>query len=231
MKKFEVSSKKFEVTSVESIIGPPGAEPRIRSLDEIRKHWTPFSAHIISKIKGECSVEGSFIVIADNPEKHEMRECQALNSEVIKNKIVETLKAFLVRYSAATILFVNLREPEKFEQAIKKLLLDKVDEAHGVIINVQNITTAIINHSSARESGSKAVDKLNEQIIEGLSLGAEHDKIEDLERRKRAIEIFVQEEEEKLRQSGNSSSEGADLEEHNPLLEEVNRLLLKGNKV
>lgn len=239
MKKFEVLSepRKFNVTSfdmnnLESIIELPGAELEIRSLDEIRKCWTPFSADIVSKIKGKCSVQGSFLVTADNPEKREMRERQELNSKVIENKIVETLKAFLVRYSAATIVSTHLRETEKFEQAIKKLLLNKVDEAHGVIINVQNITTEIINHSSTRESARKAVDKLNEKIIEGIALGAAAEQINDLEGRKRAIEIFVEEEEEKLRQSDNSSgqtSEGSDLEEHNPLLEEVNRLLLEGN--
>lgn len=231
MKKFEVlyPRKRFDVTNnLESMIETPSAKLEVRNLDEIRKHWTPFSAHIVSKIKGECSVQGSFIVTADNPDKREMRERQELNSKVIEDKIVETLKAFLVRYSAATIIYTNLREPENFERAIKKLLLYKVDEAHGVIINVQNITTGITNLST-RESGCKAVNKLNEKIIEGIALGAPPDEIDDLERRKRAIETFVEEEEEKLRQSGNSSgrtSEESDLEEHNPLLEKINRLLL-----
>lgn len=231
-KKFEVLSYtpgNPEETGFEPMIEPPDTWRMISSFYEIRKYWTPFSAQIVSKIKGECSVQGSFIVIADNPEKQEMRERQELNSEVIKNKIVETLKAFLEKYSAAAIISTHLREPVKFERAIKKLLWYRVDEAHGVIINVQNITTGIINHSSMRESSGKAIDKLNEQIIKGLSLGATPDEINDLERRKREIEKFVEEEEEKLRQSGNSSSEGSVMEEHNPLIEEVNRLLFEGN--
>jgi hypothetical protein len=206
-------------------------EREIRSLDEMRKCWTPFSTHIVSK--GECLVQGSFIVSADNPEKREMRERQVLNSEVIKNKIVETLKAWLVKYSAAAIIFANRREPEKFEQAIKNLLLNKVDEAHGVFINLQNITTEIIDHSTAEQEALKSIELLQKQIVTGLTDGVGPERIDELKGRIRAIEIVIEEEyEKKLGQSGNSSgqtSDPSDLEEHNPLLKEVNRLLLEGN--
>lgn len=211
-----------------------GAELQIRNLEHVRKYWTPFSAHIVSLIDGECSVEGSFIVTADNPDNREMRSVQEFDTERLKNKIVETLEAWLVGYSAAAIVSTNLREPVKFEQAIKTLLLDKIDEAHSVIINIQNIRTKFIDHSDdgTKDSVDKAHKQLTDRIITGLLGGLSQEEINELERKKDAIEIFWKKEQEKRTQPGNSSnqtSEASNPEENNPLLKEVNRLLLKGN--
>jgi hypothetical protein len=206
-----------------------GTELENDKIDEIRKGWTSFTAHIVSQLKGECSVQGSFIVTDDDPTKRAMRGVQEFDTENIKNKIVETLEAWLVRYSAATIISANLQEPQNFEKAIKRLLLDKVVEAHGVIINIQNIKTEIVNQSATGTKIGVAKGELEEELLKALKEGR-IERADEVKKRLKGIEDYENEYKESLGQvvsSSNHASGTPGSEEVNSLLKEVKQLLLE----
>jgi hypothetical protein len=207
-----------------------GREEETIKIDSLREQWIPFNAHIDSQYGGECSVKGSFIVTGDAPLQRAMRKPQKFNSENIKNKIIETLEAWLDKYSVSTIISANHHAPEKFEKALKKLLLDKVVEAHGVIINIQNIKTEIINQAAPGVNIGEAIAQVDGDIINGLIEGFSDERIGELKRRKAKLLEFQKERREVLGQSAVSSNHAdatADFENGNALLSDVNRLLLE----
>lgn len=205
-----------------------GTELENEKLDETRKGWTRFTAHIVSQLKGECSIQGSFIVTSDDPTIRAKRRVQEFDSEVIKNKIVETLEAWLDKYSAATIISANLHAPQNFEKAIKKLLLDKVVEAYGVIINIQNIRTVIVNKSDTGEKFGVVKEELEEEILKALKEGR-IERADEVKKRLQSVEDYEKEYKESLGQavSASNDSDAPGSEEINSLLKEVNRLLLE----
>ncbi len=193
-------------------------------------NWTKFEAHVASQIDGKCFVRGSFIVTGDNPYYRAMREVQEFETEDIKNKIVETLEAWLVRYSVAMIVSANLYASEDFEKAVLKKLLDKIVEAHGVIINIQNITTEIIFSSTTLTNIGVAKAELENDLIMALKEG-NSEKAGKVRERLESVEDHERKYKEKLGQALSSSDYSAThgSEENNPLLKDVNRLLLEGN--
>lgn len=193
------------------------------------KNWADFRAHIVST-DGECSLEGSFIKTGDDPNYRAKQNEQEFDNEDIKKNIVRTLEAWLVRYSVATIMSANHYEPENFERAVFKKVSHNVLKAYGATIDIQNLKTEIID-SSDNSARDEAVKALTKRIVDGYLGGLSQEEINELERKREAVENIGKKwgKSTLITNSSGGSSEVSDLEKNNPLLKEVNRLLLDGN--